>query len=173
MESLKPLFSLPDDARVWIYASDRALDEVEQARLVEVLDSFCENWRSHGRRVESAATVLEGRFAVIAGDIPDGDISGCGIDASVHALDQAANEIGLMWLPALAVHYREQNGSITSVSRAEFRSMVRSGRVTPRTPVFDVSIETLRALRAGRFEQPAEATWHGRVFRLIDTASSA
>lgn len=173
IESLTSLKTLPDSARVWIYAADRTLDESEQERLIESLESFCGNWSSHGRRVESAATVLEGRFAVISGDIPGGDISGCGIDASVHALDKAAEELDFGWLPALAVHFRSEDGSISSASRADFRSMVKAGQVHPRTSVFDLSIETLGALRGGRLERPAEATWHGRVFRLTGTGVSS
>ncbi len=173
MESLNPLRSLPDAARVWIYATDRSLDKAEKARLIELLEMFCESWRSHGRRVESAATVLEDRFAVIAGDIPGGDISGCGIDASVHALNRAADELGLRWLPALSVHFRAADKSISSASRAEFRARVESGQVNPATPVFDLSIETLGAVRSGLFERPAESTWHGRVFRLTGPAVSS
>ncbi len=166
MESLNRLRSLPDGARVWIYAADRPLNDADQARIIDLLDTFCRNWHSHGRLVDSAASVLEGRFALIAGDIPGGDISGCGIDASVHALSNAAEELGMDWLPALFVHFRDQDGSISSVSRARFRELVESETVTARTPVFDLSIETLDALRSGRFEQPAENTWHGRMFRL-------
>lgn len=166
MAPLEPLRSLPDHARVWIYAADRTLGESEQIRLIELLDSFCANWRSHGRPVKSTATVIEGRFAVIAGEIPGGDISGCGIDASVHALDEAANELGLRWMPALSIHFRGSDGSISSVSRSEFRSMARSGDVTSRTRVFDLSLQSVGDLRAGRFEQPAESTWHGSVFGM-------
>ena len=173
MEVLNTLRSLPDSARIWIYAADRTLNESEEQRLVDLLDSFCREWRYHGKKVESAAAVLEGRFAVLAGVTAEGDISGCGIDSSVHALDQAAAELGLQWLSGLYVHYREKDGAITSVPRSDFRSKAAVGEVDGTTPVFDLSIDTLGALRAGRFEQPAAATWHGRVFRLEDSTPAA
>lgn len=172
MDELNTLRSLPDSARAWIYAADRTLGKPEVERLVELLDHFCAEWRYHGRKVESAAAVLEGRFAVLAGVTAEGDISGCGIDASVHALDQAAAELGLQWLPGLYVHFREQDSSITSVPRSDFRSLAASGEVDRTTPVFDLSIDTLGDLRAGRFEQPAASTWHGRAFRLEESVSA-
>src|SRR5690606_5886843 len=77
--------TLPDDARLWIYACDRELNELEELRVKEILTEFCADWTSHGRSVESAADVIEGKFALIGGHIVDGDVSGCGIDKSTRA----------------------------------------------------------------------------------------
>ncbi len=170
MTSLERLQFLPDDARIWIYVADRLLSDDEAQVLLEHLDSFCAGWRSHGRPVSSAATVVEGRFAVIAGEIPGGDISGCGIDSSVHALNRVAEELDVRWLPALAVHFRGESGAVRSVSRPEFRKLVAAGQIDVNTSVFDVSIETLGMLRAGKLEQPAGTTWHSRAFRLTQTS---
>lgn len=157
---------LPDDARIWIYAADRDLNELEENRTIEILQTFCASWASHGRPVLSGAGMAESRFAVIAGHIPGGDISGCGIDASVHALEQAQAELGLEWLPSLTVHYRDENGAIRSVSRAAFRASVAAGDACETTIVFDPGIQRLGDLRAGLFEQPATETWHRRMFFL-------
>lgn len=170
MKSLERLQHLPDHSRIWIYAADRSLDESEATRLLEHLDSFCSDWRSHGRPVTSGAALVANRFAVIAGEIQDADISGCGIDASVHFLDQAAADFDMRWLPALVVHYRAEDGTIHSVSRTEFRNLVRAGHISASTVVFDVSIQTLRELRDGRLEQSAGSTWHNRAFRLSEAS---
>ncbi|MEX0820709.1 MAG: hypothetical protein WD021_01075 [Rhodothermales bacterium] len=166
-----PLRDLPDEARIWVYAADRDLNDLQEKRVAEILNDFCASWMSHGRPVESAADVLEGRFAVIAGRIVEGDISGCGIDASVHALEKASNELPFDWSPALTVHYRDENGGIRSVSRSDFRSLVRSGDVGPDTRVFDLNIQSLADLREDKFEQAAANTWHARAFRLAEPAT--
>lgn len=160
--------SLPDDAHVWIYAANRDLNELEESRVREILTTFCQSWDSHGRPVESAADVIEGRFAVIAGRVDDGDVSGCGIDKSVHALERAASELAFEWLPGLLVHFRDARGVARSVSRQEFRKLVADGTVLAETPVFDFSIETLGQLRSGEFERPAGESWHARVFRIAE-----
>lgn len=165
--SLPGLFThLPDDARIWIYAADRDLNELEENRVVEILQEFCASWESHGRPVASGATMVESRFAVISGHIPGGDISGCGIDASVHALDNARAELGIEWLPSLLVHYRDANQVIRSVSRAQFRVSAEAGEVHLETTVFDLEVQRLGDMRAGKFEQPAGATWHRHAFSL-------
>lgn len=164
------LKSLPDEARVWIYAADRELNELEENRVKEILDTFCLQWESHGRPVESASDVREGRFAIIAGYVEDGDVSGCGIDKSVHALEKASSELAFEWLPGLAVHYRDEKGVPRSTSRQHFRSLVREGVISSATPVFDFTIETVGQLRSGEFERPAGESWHARVFRISESA---
>lgn len=165
-EYVNSMKQLPEDARVWMYAADRELNELEENRVREILEDFCSNWTSHGRTVKSAADVIEGRFAVLAGCIEGGDVSGCGIDKSVHALDKAASELAFEWLPGLRVHYRDDRGVPRSVTRQDFRNLVRSGAITAETPVFDFSIQTLGQLRSGAFERPAGDSWHARVFRI-------
>lgn len=171
MNAFNRLSHLPDSARIWIYVADRRLSAHESSRLLEYLDSFCANWQSHGRQVSSAAALFEDRFAVVAGVIPGGDISGCGIDASVHALERAADELNVGWMSGLMVHFRDGNGNVRSVSRPEFRRLVQIGELGSGTIVFDLSILTLGTLRAGKLEQPAGSTWHARVFRLSGTAA--
>lgn len=161
---------LPDTARVWIYAADRDLKESEMSRLLEILNTFCSSWQSHGRPVESAAAVIAGRFAVLTGRIAEGDVSGCGIDASVHALEEASEELGIEWLPGVMIHFRDRDGAVRSVSRAAFRERVRTGEIDAGTHVFDLTIASLGQLRSGLLEQPAGKTWHARVFRPTEAA---
>jgi len=61
------------------------------------------------------------------------------------------------------VVFRE-GAAIRRVPRDEFAELAREGRVTPDTVVFDNTISRLAALREGRWELPASASWHGRAF---------
>ena len=163
--------SLPDKARCWIYVAERPFTEDEQASLLEALQAFFAGWASHGRPVQGTATTLEDRFLVVAGVIPGGEISGCGIDASVHAVEEAAGRLGVAWSSPLLVLYRDAEGAIHSLPRSAFRKRVADGTVTAETRVFDVSLTTLGQLRNGTFEKPAGASWHARVFRIPELAS--
>lgn len=162
--------TLSDEAHVWVYAADRTLTGAEQEAVRAALDAFCAGWTSHRRPVRGAADVLFDRFAVVAGEIPGGDLSGCGIDASVHAVDEVARAHGFGWLPSLFVLYRDAGG-VQGVPRATFRRLVAEGRVTAETPVFDLSVASLGALRRGGLERPAGESWHARVFRIPATAA--
>ncbi|ARA91709.1 MAG: hypothetical protein D6685_04065 [Bacteroidetes bacterium] len=167
-----PLFStLPDEARLWVYAADRPLTAAEQTTLTRRLMPFLASWTSHGRPVQGAMHLLHDRFLLVAAVLAGGaDISGCGIDASVHAVEEAAEAVGVRWLSPLEVLYRDDEGQIRHVPRSGFRQLVRAGTVTGATPVFDLSLTTVGALRAQGLERPASAGWHARVFRIPQPA---
>jgi len=160
----------PDEARCWIYVADRPLSDALQEKLLGTLEPFFAEWASHGRPVQGAATVLEDRFLVVVGAITRGDISGCGIDASVHRVQETAENLGVTWLSPLLVFFRGADGTVESLPRSAFRKHVAAGTITAATPVFDVSLTTLGQLRDGTFEKPAGASWHARVFRIPPVA---
>lgn len=161
-----PLFpALPGDARCWIHVADTPLDADTQATLLDHLSGFFETWTSHQRPVAGNATLRDDRVLIVAATLNDGDISGCGIDGLTHAIDDVATSNNIRWMPALHVLYRDADGHLQSVSRATFRQRVDDGRVTTETPVFDPSLTTLADVRE-RFEQPAGASWHGRIFQI-------
>lgn len=162
--TLFPAF--PDDARLWIHVADRALTDPEQNALLDRLAAFIKKWTTHGRPVTGNATVLDDRFLALAATLAEGDISGCGIDAATHAVTEAADALDITWVPALHVVFRDTDGRIQHGPRSAFRAHVQQGAVTTETPVFDPSITTLGAFRQGRFERPARASWHARVFDL-------
>ncbi len=158
--------SLPAHARLWVYGVDPVLTPETEAQVDAQLTRFLAAWQSHGRKVYGEFTIVDHRFIVIAADIPEAEISGCGIDASVHALEQTGNTLGFTLLSGLNVFYRDNSGNIHGVPRAAFRKLVRSGEVSGDTIVFDTSLVKLDQLREGQFELPAQNAWHATVFRI-------
>lgn len=158
--------TLPDSARLWVYVASEPFSPEVRSALSTRVDRFLRDWTSHQRPVQGAAAIREDRFLLLAATLADGDVSGCGIDASVHAIDEAAQALGISWAAPLDVVYRTDEGNVDIVSRGEFRRRVAEKTVTGDTPVFDPSITRLEALREGAFEQPASTSWHGRVFQI-------
>lgn len=170
--SYSTLFAnLSPDARCWFYAADRSLLEDEQTRVLKALDPFFAGWTSHQRPVRGQAAFIADRFLVIGAEIPNANISGCGIDKSVHAVEEVATALGFSWCSPLLVFWRDESGEVQHGKRSDFRKLVRSGMVSGETLVFDLSVETLGPLRDGAFEKPAAQSWHGLVFRLNALAS--
>lgn len=166
------LADLPDDARCWVFAAERPLTEDEQHAVLDHLDRFFDGWRSHGRPVEGAAAMHEGRFLVVGGLRDDAGISGCGIDAVVREIEAAAGALGAGWLTPLLVFWRGADGAIQHGPRGTFRRLVRQGAVTAETSVFDLSLTTLGELRRHGLERPAGRSWHARVFRIPEGTAS-
>jgi len=162
--------SLPDSARVWINPTNRGLTPEEQKVVLQALSDFIATWSSHGRKVVAEAVIAADRFVITAGHVPGGDVSGCGIDASVHALGGIAQALDFGWAPALDVFFRLDD-QVTQTDRGAFSKLASNGAVTPDTIVYDTSLTTLGDLRRGGFELPARRSWHGRVFRFVTEAA--
>lgn len=159
--------ALPDAARVWIHPAAAPLSDDTQAAVLDRLGGFLDEWSSHQQNVGGGVAVLYDRFVVLAGARTDGeDPSGCAIDDATHAVDAAAEALGIEWVPALYVLYRTDDGHVTAVSRSTFQEQAETGAVTTETPVFDPSVTTLGAVRQGQFEQPAGQSWHADAFSL-------
>ena len=63
---LVPLGSLPDDARVWVFAAERALAPAEAEAVLGTVDAFLGVWAAHGHPLRSARELRESRFLIIA-----------------------------------------------------------------------------------------------------------
>ncbi|MEM8486404.1 MAG: hypothetical protein AAF564_12705 [Bacteroidota bacterium] len=157
---------MPANARLWVYTVNQPLSSDTEALIDAQLSRFMAAWQSHGRKVQGRFAILENRFILITADIPEADISGCGIDASVHALEEAGKKHNFELLSGLHVLYRDAQGVVQNAARPAFRKLVRSDAVTSDTIVFDTSLTTLAQLRSGGFELPAHASWHAMVFRI-------
>ncbi len=159
------LSELPDEARLWIYGADRDLSDEEVAAVRDSLSDFLQEWSSHGRDVYGQAEVIDNRFLLIGAHIPSGDISGCGIDKSTRVVEELAGRLGFDWLSPINIFFRDGD-RVRSATRSEFRTLAREGSVDASTPVYDLTIPDVAALRTGRFLQPVSRSWHGRAFGI-------
>lgn len=158
--------TLPDAARTWIYVAEPEIPTETWNVLRPAIDRFIRDWSSHRRPVIGDATLLYGRFLVLAAYVEGGDLSGCGIDKSVHEIEALAAAHGIVWRSALDVAWRDPSGTVRTGTRREFRSVIGSGSIHGATPVFDTSVVELGRLRSAGFELPASLSWHGQAFRI-------
>ncbi len=163
---------LSPHARLWIWAASRAISSEEAAALQAAMNTFLETWSSHERPIRGASALIEQRMLLIGGEIPDGDISGCGIDKSVRLLERVAKDHGFEWLPGLDVLFRRgSDAPLESLPRSLFREAADMGRLGPQTIVVDRTIGTVEELRAGNLERPARESWAQQYFATIRPAA--
>lgn len=158
-----PFTQMPPHARLWIFSADRPLDAHDRETILETADAFLDSWAAHGAPLTSARALEYDRFLLVAVDEQAAGVSGCSIDALVHALQDVERKLGLKLLDHAPVSYRE-NGSIKRVSRAEFSELAESGAVTQQTTVFDNTVQSIADVRNGKWETAASESWHGKVF---------
>ncbi len=158
------LSTLPPQARLWLYAASRPLSEPEVERIGVEMNRFMADWSSHGREVLGVSELANNRIMGIAALVPEADVSGCGIDKSVHRLQALGEEVGVEWLGGLSIVYRDVAGELQVVTRSAFRGLVQTSQVSTTTPIVDLSLTTVAELRTRGLERPLGESWHARVF---------
>jgi len=161
------LHHLPDDACLWVIALDG--DETGLQGVLIRIQRFIEQWVSHGRPVRGVAVLEADRFLLVAGEVIDGTISGCGIDALMRAIKEASAAENCRLLSSMLIYYRSKSGQVNYVSRGNFRKMVSEGQISSTTRVFNPGIYTLGMLRAKEFELPLADSVYSRMYRAPET----
>ena len=159
---LVPFTDLPDDARCWVFAADAPLDEVDTPRLLSAVDAYLMTWRAHGAPLTCAREFRDEHFLVVGVDERGVDASGCSIDGLFRILQGMEEAIGSSMVVGGRVHFRGAEGMVFGCSRAEFEALAAAGEVTAETPVFDTTVTTVGAYRAG-FERPARQAWQASL----------
>jgi len=155
--------ALPDSARLWIFSAERSLTPAQRDTLLGEVDAFLDQWTAHGTPLTCARDLCHDRFLLVAADEAAAGVSGCSVDALTRRLREQERALGMALLDNGPVHYRGPQG-VARVPRATFAELAESRAVTPDTVVFDNSVTTVGAVRAGRWERAAKHTWHGRSF---------
>lgn len=154
--------SLPDNARVWVFGSSKALSERESALLLSRVDEFLAQWKAHGEPLTAARMFSSDRFLTIAVDQNTAHASGCSIDGLFRSLKDLELQMGTALLDRSLVYYADDSG-IHSTHRDEFASLASGGKVKSETTVFDPTVATLGEWRA-RFHSKAGNSWHAGLF---------
>ncbi len=161
--SCVPFEQLPEDARLWVFAAERPLDERERERVLAVVDGFISQWSAHNRPLTTARDLRYDQFVFVAVDERAAGASGCSVDALVRQMKGLQTELGVELVNHAPVLYRDGD-AIARVAREQFAELAEGGQVTGSTVVFDNTVTTVGAVREGRWELAASDTWHGRAF---------
>ncbi len=138
--------SLPANARVWIYQSNRAFAEQEMAEIDLRLKDFVKQWTSHKVGVEGDGAILYNRFIVLMADEEKVKLGGCSIDSSVHFIKGLERDYGLNFFDRWNIAYL-QGDKVLSCNRADFEKLVDEGKVTEETIVFNNLVSTKQQLQ--------------------------
>ena len=150
--------ALPPEARVWVFASDRPLSGNDSELLLGEVDRFLAQWKAHGHPLRCAREWREDRFLAIGVDPTAEQASGCSIDGLFRGLQTLEKALNTRLVAGGRVFYRDASGAAQVVARPEIAALASKGALTPKTPVFDLSITAAADYRA-RFESPAGDTW--------------
>ncbi|HVS90683.1 MAG TPA: hypothetical protein VHE59_01540 [Mucilaginibacter sp.] len=151
-----------EQSRVWVYQSDRELTTQEAAEIQNTLDRFAAEWTAHNHQLKARAEVRYNRFLVLIVDESQAGASGCSIDKSVNFLKRIEQEYGINLFDRFNLAYREGE-RVLSAPRHQFEELLKEGRITNNTIVFNNLVPTLADLE-NKWEVPFKESWHPQLF---------
>ncbi|MVN21869.1 ABC transporter ATPase [Mucilaginibacter arboris] len=149
-------------SKIWIYQSNRKLNETETDQLQQLLDQFASIWTAHNQQLKAAAQILYNRFIILLVDESQAGASGCSIDKSVHFMKSLEQEFGLNLFDRFNTAYIDAD-EIRSASRQEFEDLLKEGKVNNKTIVFNNLVANLHDFKT-KWQVPLKDSWHARVF---------
>ncbi len=150
--------SLPPDARVWVFASDRPLRGADAKLLLGQVDAWLDQWKAHGAPLRSARDWRDDRFLAIGVDPTAEQASGCSIDALFRLLQDVEQRLDTSLVAGGRVFYRGPDGQVRVANRSDLSRLGAAGEVAATTPTFNTSLTDTRSWREA-FERPAGETW--------------
>ncbi|WP_417887493.1 ABC transporter ATPase [Zunongwangia sp.] len=160
---LVPFKALPDNARVWIYQSNRSFTEEELTEIQSKLDDFLVEWTVHGQQLNAGYEIRYKRFIIIGLDQEINAASGCSIDASVHFIQSLEKEYNVDLLDKMNVSFK-QGEFVAYKNLIDFKKMVKNKSVSPKTIVFNNLVNN-KAEYLSDWEVPAAESWHKRFLK--------
>ena len=161
---LVPFDSLSDDARIWVYQSNREFSVANQQIITDRLTAFVETWKRHGKDLKASFQILKHHFIVLAVEESYNPVSGCAIDASVHAIQELEKLLQLDLTNKMNVSFKDGD-NINIVSLGDFQKYASERKITGDTVVFNNMVAKKIDLET-QWEIKAENSWHKRYIKL-------
>ncbi len=157
--------ALPQDARIWIYQSNREFSDREVVQISERIETFMATWKRHGDDLKTSYVIKYNQFIILGVDENFNDVSGCSIDSSVHFIQETEKEFGVDLMNKMNTAFRIGE-NINIVSLADFQKFVKENKITPETIVFNNMVQSKVEFDTN-WEVSANKSWHKRFFGTV------
>lgn len=162
MEQLFPKY--PGSSRVWIFQANKNIESSEATRIMDHIQHFLSNWKSHGKAMNASFQIVNHYFLIIALNTLEGnEASGCGIDALVQEVKIVGNHAGIDFFNNANIAFQTESG-VKIVPLSEVKKDIETGKITPEQKVFVNSITTLDELNS-KWLIPSKDSWLARFFK--------
>jgi hypothetical protein len=155
---------LPSYSKVWIYQSNKQIDDITAEKISNDVKQFVAGWTAHSEKVIADGAVLFNYFVVLVADENAVKVSGCSIDSSVHFIQILQEKYGLNFFDRFYTVYADGT-EIKGADKDTFRQLLDEGNINSETPVFNTLIQTLEQLQHN-WMLPLKQSWHKRVFNF-------
>ena len=155
--------TLPEESKIWIYQANRSFSEQELEEIESKLNTFIENWTTHGSDLQSGYLIKYKRFIIIGLNQNLNKASGCSVDASVHFIQELEKEYGVDLMDKMNLSYK-QGDFVAYKTLIDFKKMAKEKAVSKNTIVFNNLVTNIAEFNEN-WEVPASESWHNRFLK--------
>jgi len=143
---LKKFEELTENSRVWVYQSDRDLEEKELEYIKTKTAEFLSTWESHGTPVPASFKIIRDRFLVIAADESSFGISGCSTDKSVHFIKSLESSLGVGFFDRSLIPFKTDSG-ISFHRMDKLKTLINGGKINREDVVYNTLVSNISELK--------------------------
>lgn len=152
--------SISNDAKVWVYPSNRKFYPTEIEEIEEKVKTFVENWKADDENFKASYQFLNNRFIALIADDENSSITNSDIDASVTFILELQEFYKVELLDKMNVCFK-QGEFVQYKELKDFKKLVKNRAVTGKTIIFDNLITNNHDFKSF-WEIPIEESWYNR-----------
>ncbi len=162
---MEDYLTYPDNAKVWIYQSNKHFDEDEIAYLNVQLDDFIASWESHGSMLKATFKIVHDLFVVIFVDEEGDRMCGTAQDNSIKLMKRLEGELEVSFLDRMVQSYRKGE-QVEVVKMNDFSTLLEQNEINEDTIVYN-NMVTSKIDFDNNWEVPLKDSWHKQFLSLV------
>ena len=147
---------ISNNSRLWIYASHKKLDYLQQKEILKRLEIFLNEWKYHKKPLTASVTILEDYFIVVALESLENEVGGCSIDSLQRLIQDLEYKLNLSLLNRLNLFCRIDN----NIKCIPVNTLVDNANLD--TMFYDLTIQTKAELNT--YLKPIRVGWCKKFF---------
>lgn len=155
--------TLPEEAKVWVYPSNRKFYPKEIEEVEARLKFFVENWKKEDEDFKASYRFLYNRFLILIADDENTTLTNIDIDASVSFILELQSVYEIELLDKMNACFK-QGEFVQYKELKDFKKLLKNRAVTGKTIIFDNLITTKTDLE-NNWEIPIEDSWYSRFLK--------
>jgi hypothetical protein len=152
--------TISEDAKVWIYPSNRKFYPTEIEEVEQKIKTFVENWKTEDENFKASYQFLYNRFIIFIADVSETTISNADVDTSVSFILQLQETYKVELLDKMNACFK-QGEFVQYKELKDFKKLVKNKAVTGKTIIFDNLINNKEDLE-NFWEIALENSWYNR-----------
>jgi len=152
--------SMPDESRVWIFQSNRNLEQDELEFLKANLELFLADWAAHGKALFATYEFKYDRFLIVYLDEDQAGATGCSIDKLMSLISFFEEKLKLSFRDRMRVIYKLDE-TLVEVHLNDLKQLYSQSKIDDNTIVFNNLVQNKAAFKRD-WESSLSNSWHQR-----------